>query len=231
MVIKREVLWKCQHCHKKFQREKAFLNHKCKLMIREEELRTPIGQAAWRFYQDWIRMLHKRVPDDRAFLKSHYYLSFIKFAKFVKHINLPTPVKFIKLMVTEKYDPTMWLMDEVYAIYMEYLDTGQSSIEHFNITIATLDKKAQEYNCYFDEIFNYISASEVIELLKQRRLSPLVLLSSTKFSKFLVDTSKKNFEQYIILERLIRPIYWKEQYGKHKNLFESMKRNVAKVEL
>lgn len=231
MAIRREALWKCQYCHKKFQQERAFLNHKCKLMIREEELRTLTGQTAWHFYQDWMRMQRKRVPDDRAFLKSHYYLSFMKFADFVKQTDLPTPQKFIKLMISEKYDPTMWLMDEVYVIYMEYLDKYRSPSEHFNITITTLDKKAEEHNCYFDEIFNHINASEVIELLRQRKLSPLVLLSSSKFSQFLFTTSKKNIEQFIILERLIRPAYWQEQFKNHENLFKSMKRNVAKVEL
>lgn len=230
-MIKNEALYKCGYCGKKYKREKLFLQHKCKQMIRDEQLRTPIGQAAWRFYQDWMRFQRKRAGDDRMFLNSRYFPAFIKFATFVKQTDLPTPKKFIKLMVTENYQPTMWLIDEVYAIYMEHLDKSRSCNEQLDITLTTLDKVAEAYDCDISEVFDHVSGSEVIELLKQRKLSPFVLIASKKFNNFLVHVSDNNTEQFIILERLIRANHWLSYIHSHTTNFNKVKGYVAKVDL
>lgn len=226
-----EAVYKCSYCGKRYQREDAFIKHKCKQMIREEGLRTPVGQAAWRFYQDWMRFQHKRVPDDRTFLNSRYYNSFMKFANFVKQTDLPTPEKFIKLMIKENYHPPMWLIDEIYVIYLEHLDKTRSPSDHVTITFHTLAKISDEYGCNISKIFEEISSSQLIELIKQRKLSPFVLLASKKFSRFLVKTSKENKEQFIILTRLIRVDHWKKYIERHKKMFDTIKRHVTEMDL
>lgn len=226
-----EAVYKCNYCGKRYQRERAFIDHRCKQMIREEELRTLIGQAAWRFYQDWMRFQRKRVPDDRAFLNSRFYNSFMKFAKFVKQTDLPTPEKFIKLMIQENYHPPMWLIDEVYVIYLEYLDRTRTPSDHATITFQTLFKVSNTLECDISEVFDEISSSQIIELIKQRKLSPFVLLASKKFNQFIVKTSKENKEQFIILTNLIRFNHWKKYIECHQKAFESIKRHVAEMEL
>lgn len=229
--MRHEAVYKCSYCGKRYQREDAFINHKCKQMIKEEELRTPLGQSAWHFYQDWMRFQRKRVPDDRTFLKSRYYNSFMRFAEFVKQTDLPTPEKFIKLMVQENYHPTMWLIDDVYVIYLEHLDRFRTPSDHATITFRTLFKASNEHDCDISQIFEEISSSQVIELIKQRKLSPFVLLASKKFNQFILKISNENKEQYIILTRLIRFNHWKKYIERHKKSFEQIKRHVAEMDL
>lgn len=226
-----EAVYKCSYCGKRYKREDAFINHKCKQMIREEELRTPLGQAAWRLYQNWMRFQHKRVPDDRTFLKSKYYNSFMKFVEFVRQTDLPTPEKFIKLMIQENYPPTMWLIDEVYVNYLEYLDKTRTPSDHATITFQTLSKASDDFDCDISQIFEEIPSSQVIELIKQRKLSPFVLLASKKFNQFIVKTSTENKEQYIILTHLIRVNHWKKYVERHKKSFGQIKRYVAEMDL
>ena len=230
-MTKDEALYQCHYCGKKYKREEAFIKHKCKTMEREETLRTPSGQAAWHFYQDWMRLQHKRVPDDRAFLKSRFYESFNRFAKFVKKVDLPTPQTFLKLMVQKDYPPYMWLMDEVYTEYMEYLYYKIPPQQHADITVDTLLKIADAAECDVSEVFDILNPSEVIEFVKQRKLSPWILLNSSKFFQFLVGTKKKNAEQYIILETMIRPKYWATRFQKRPDIVKFMKKVVAGLEL
>ena len=230
-MTKDEALYQCHYCNKKYKTETRFLQHRCKMMDREEALRTPEGQAAWSYYQDWLRLQHRRVPDDRAFLKSRYYESLNRFAKFVKKVDLPTPQTFIKLMVQRDYPPTMWLIDEVYTEYMEHLYYKIPPQQHAEITTETLLKIADAADCDVSEVFDILNPSEMIEFVKQRKLSPWILLNSSKFFKFLVETKKENVEQYIILESLIRPKYWAKRFEKRPDIVEFMKKIVAGLEL
>lgn len=228
---KEEAPYQCHYCNKRFQRESSFIKHKCKQMEREEKLRTALGQAAWHYYQSWMRLQRKRVPDDRAFLKSRYYLSFNRFAEFVKKLNLPTPENFIKLMVENDYPPTLWTRDEVYAMYMEHLDRSVSPRELADITAQTLDKLADALECDISEVFDLLNPSEVIELIKQRKLSPWLLLNSPKFFKFLQKVSEENKDQFIVLEAIIRPKYWGAQFQKKPKVVQFMKDLVVGLDL
>ena len=223
--------YQCHLCHKKYQQERAFIQHKCTQMKREEELRTPIGQAAWHYYQDWMRLQRKRVPDDRTFLKSYHYRSFNKFAEFVKKLKLPSPQLFIKLMIARTYMPSMWCSDEVYAIYMEHLDRNGSPKEHVDITIDTLCKIADDKNCEVNEVFEILTSGEIIQLIKQRKLSPWMLINSKQFWQFVLATQKKAPEHYIILGSIIRTDFWTKRFAEHPQAVESIKKIIAGLEL
>lgn len=201
------------------------------MMVREERLRTSIGQAAWQFYQDWFRYQRKRVPDDRAFLKSQYFESFIRFAEFVRNTSLPSPDIFVKLMIEKNYTPTMWLIDSVYAQYMEHLELRASPQVHAEITVETLMAIADAAECDVSEVFDVMTGSEVIELVRQRKLSPWVLLLSDKFKEFLINLHKKNREQYIVLESLIRYQHWMKRFEKRPDDVRYMKKIVAELGL
>ena len=227
----KDTPYQCHLCHKRYQQERAFIQHRCDQMKREEELRTPLGQAAWQYYQDWMRLQRRRVPDDRAFLKSKYYRSFNNFAKFVKTLELPSPQTFIKLMIDQTYTPTMWCMDEVYVIYMEHLDRNGSPKTHVDITYNTLCKFADDRKCKENEIFETLTSGEIIQLIKQRKLSPWMLIKSDKFWQFVLSVREKSPEHFIILESIIRVDYWKTRFAEHPQAVESIKKIIAGLEL
>ena len=227
--MKDDSPYQCHYCGKRFKFEQRFIKHKCKAMLREENLRTPLGQAAWSFYQDWMKFQRKRVPDEKTFLKSNYHESFNRFAAHVKKLNLPNPHTFIKLMIQRDFPPTMWTRDETYAIYMEHLDRVISPVEHAHITTDTLLRLADIFECKEGDIFDQLGASDVIELIKERKVSPWLLLHSPKFMIFFRD--KTNPEQKIVLESLIRPKYWATQFQKKPNAVKMMKEIVKEMDL
>jgi hypothetical protein len=223
--------YQCHYCHKKYRSERSFIKHKCKMMVRDDNLRTSNGQSAWLFYQQWMRLQRKRVPDDRTFLKSQYYQSFNKFAVFVKKLNLSSPDIYIKIMIDLNYPPTMWTMDEVYVKYLEHLDRKISPIDHAKITAQTLDELADIFECSVNEVFEHLNGNETIELIRQRKLTPWILLHSSKFFQHLKKINDENKEQFIILETIIRPKYWAIQFQKKPNVVKFMKEIVTGLEI
>ena len=221
--------FECHFCGTRFKSEERFLKHRCKQMIRDEEFKTPIGQAGWLYYQEWMKAHHRRVPQSQSFFHSKFYTSFIKFAKFVKRLNMPEPKMFIWLMKERDIHPTIWCTDQAYSLYLEFLDRKGDPFKHAEITINTLFDIAEAANCEVGEVFNVMTSNEVIQFLRERQLSPWILLNSKKFMEFFV--SKVTSEEKIIIESIIRPSYWSEKFQKCPDVVTRMREYVTELSL
>lgn len=221
--------FECSFCGKGFVSEDRFLKHRCKQMIREEEFKTPIGQAAWLYYQKWMKEHHRQVPKSASFLHSKFYSSFHRFAQFVKRVSMPDVDAFIKLMVTRDIHPSIWNTDDAYALYLEYLDRRGDPTKHAEITINTLFDIADAAQCQVGDVFDVLTPPEVIQLLRERRLSPWILLNSKKFMQFYV--SRVSAEERIMMESIIRPTYWAEKFKKHPEMLKNMKTYVMELKM
>jgi hypothetical protein len=197
-------------------------------MIRKEEMETPVGQAAWFHYQAWMRAQHHLIPHIKSFLHSKYYQPFMRFAKFAKQVRIPDPDLYIQQMVNLDMQPMLWTNDQVYVAFLEYMDRKVPANKNAQITINTLFDFAAALNCEIDDIFNHIDANEVIQLMRQRKLSPWLLLHSDKFKQFYVKLPK---EQKIVLETIIRPKYWGEKLKDNPETVEQIKKFVQELNL
>lgn len=222
----KEANFKCNHCGHLFVFEDRLLRHRCKQMIRKEEMETPIGQAAWFHYQTWMRAQHHLIPHIKSFLHSKYYQSFIRFAKFAKQVRIPDPDLYIQQMVNLDMQPLLWTNDQVYATFIEYMDKKVPANKNAQITINTLFDFAAALNCEIYEVFNHIDPNECIQLIRQRKLSPWLLLKSSKFFTFLGKLSQ---DQKIVMETIIRPKYWSEKLNSNPEIVEQMKKFVKEL--
>jgi hypothetical protein len=209
----KQANFRCNHCGHSFVYEDRLLRHKCKQMIRKEEFETPLGQAAWIYYQTWMKTNHKLVPPVKSFLHSKYYGAFMRFAKFVKDVRIPDPELYIRLMSQLDILPAMFTMDEIYVAYIEHLDKRVPPIKNAKITIETLFNIAEDNGVDISNVFDCIDPNELIQLLRQRKLSPWLLLRSSKFKNML--RTRMSRDQLIVLETIIRPKVWGENLKKH----------------
>jgi len=221
--------YECKFCGKRFVHEARYFAHRCKQMIRDEEFRTPIGQAAWILYQKWMKAYRRIVPPAKTFLHSKKYTSFIKFAKFVQKTHIPDTDSFIWLMREKDIDPTIWSNDQVYSMYIEFLDRRAKPTKQAEITVNTVFKIADAADVEPGEVFDILEPNEVIELFRRRQFSPWLLLHSSKFKQFFID--RLNQEQKLILETIIRPKYWGEKFQKYPEDVENMKKYVKELNL
>lgn len=190
-------------------------------------MQTPAGQTALSFYQTWNKCCHRHI-NPTSFLASKYFVTFIKFAKFVQKIQLPEPDMFIKLMVKRDLPPTLWTSDQVYAIYMEYLDKQLTPAQHAKITINTLFRLADAHEVGVGDVFKVIHCNEVIALIRERQLSPWILLFSKQFKELLISAAP---EQRVILETIIRADHWIEKFKQQPEIVEQMKKYAKELDI
>lgn len=221
--------YECNFCGAKFKLEDRFMAHRCKQMIRDEEIRTPLGQAAWSYYQRWLKLQRRAVPKLETFLTSRYYATFIKFAKFAKKVGLPDHELFIKRMVELDMTPMLWCHNDVYTDYIQYLDRRADPKKAAQNTINYMFKIAESLDVDVSDIFDHLTPDDIIQMLHRRQLSPWILLHSPKFKKFLIE--KSNEEQRIVMTSIINPQYWADQKAKHPKVVAQMKKYVRELNL
>lgn len=221
--------FECKFCGQRFKLEPRFMSHRCKQMIRDEQIRTPLGQAAWSYYQKWMKSYRRAVPSIETFLTSNYYTTFIKFAQFAQKVGLPDVDTFIWYMREKEIPPVIWINNEIYASYIEFIDKKSDPHQQAQHTIEYLFKIADEFQVDVSEIFDYLEPNEVILMLHRRQISPWILLSSSKFKHFLIN--KTTDQEKIAMQAIIRPEYWAEKRSQNPEIVAQMKKYVCELAL
>ena len=181
-----KVNWTCEYCNHPFATETGFMNHRCRGREKLEELKSPIGQAAYAYYTEWMKMNKRSVPSIETFSESKLYSSFIKFAQWVVKVRLPNTTGFIRAMVMNgKISPTLWCRDNVYAMYMEGYDNVVHPTVQFLDTHENLIAMAKLYPVPVQDVFIMLGVDGVLEFVQQRKLSPWFLIASQVFRTWL----------------------------------------------
>lgn len=185
---RRKVVWNCEFCTHDFASERTFMKHRCRERERIEELRGPIGQSAYAFYSDWMRLNKRSVPTIETFATSILYTAFIKFANHVRRVNMPNPPGFVKAMVENgNVQPVLWCRDNVYAMYLQGYDKIVSPTTQFVNSIDVIMELAKDYECTPQLVFEQIGVEKILDLVQKRKLSPWFLVSSGAFRAYMAS--------------------------------------------
>lgn len=210
-------VWKCDFCGKAFKFEKVFMKHVCPEKARIDEMKTPIGQAAYAFYSDWMKTSRRSVPPIETFIHSSFYTTFIKFARHVKRVNMPAPQNFIRLMVNEQIAPSLWCRDNVYAMYMKTFDEAVPPEEQFIQSVEFLLTFADQEKIDAKDAFATMGIEKFLLMVQRRKLSPWFLAASSVFRnwiKQLDSTESSVVEDSVKVGALMIRISSNEQHSK-----------------
>lgn len=206
----RKVTWKCGFCGHDFASERTFMNHFCREKQRHEELRSPIGQAAYAHYSHWMKCQRHSVPGIETFGQSKFYSAFLKFAEFAAKVRLPNVNRFIELMVENgKVPPVLWCRDAVYSVYLKAYDAAVSPITQFTEGLQLLEELALELKVPLKDIFPAIGVDSLEDLIARRKLTFWLLMASGQFRAYLLALPQDDKERLqnalnsgAVLERL-----------------------------
>ena len=183
----KRAVWKCNFCGHDFVMETMFMRHSCKEKQRHEELRSPIGQAAFAYYQEWMRLKKLSVPPIETFAESKFYSTFVKFARHVTKVHIPNVKQFIRLMVENgDVHPQLWCRDNIYSMYLKVYDAAVDPTAQFMSSLEELEQLAFELKVDLPDVFPAIGVDTLEDLIKKRKLSHWFLLASTKFRSYLL---------------------------------------------
>lgn len=213
--------WSCHFCNKRFKSELLFMKHECKEKRRRMELQTPLGQAAFGYYNEWFRLRKFSTQSSSAFLESKYYLQFMRFAKKVQDANIANPNKFIQLMVeAENLPPAIWVTPGAYNIYQEWVVGKADPLEMVAESISYLQDISTKEEAPIETIFTHLGTQRIISLVRQNRLSPWFLFCSKKFGEALHSMPPDERKSF---GNVINASFWAEKFKKNKSVVEDIK--------
>lgn len=219
--------YECSFCNKEFKREKSFLDHTCEQRQRHEMLRTDLTtKNAFRFYEMWMRIQKRSVQSPASFLKSKNFKAFVDFASFVKKVRLVDTETYIRMMVNKRIQPSYWVSNKCFSMYLTYIDHKKTPMQHAKITINTLLNIAEAAECDISDVFTVLTPHETMFLIQQRKLSPWLLLRSKKFKSMILMLDD---DERCKIEELLQPEKWIIKFQQHENAANTMKKLVTEL--
>ena len=190
----------CHFCSKRFKSETLFMKHHCDQKRKQQELHSPLGQAALSYYRAWMRAKGFRDQPASAFVDSKFYRAFIKFAQLVQDASIAQPEKYVQLMVEGTIQPALWCNPAAYRIYLNWYDHQQDPLEQVQASISVLLDLAEKEGVDYRTIFKHLGSQRALQLITQRKLSPWFLFHSATFSALLKSLEKE--ERHAFHQRL-----------------------------
>lgn len=220
--------WHCHYCNRRFKGENVFLKHYCEPKRRAAELLSPLGQAAFGYYREWMRLKKFSVQGSAAFVESKYYRSFINFAQMIINAGIARPDKYIELMVAGDILPILWCRESAYAVYLQWNDKLSDPIEQVQSSVNCLLDICEKETVQLEDVFKHLGVQQILSLVRQRQLSPWLLFNSAKFGIVL-----KTFDQsqLIVFNNLINSEYWANKFQTELGTVSTIKNIVKEIGL
>ena len=201
---------KCTYCGKEFTRERTLQVHMCEPKRRHLQKNEKWVQNAFivfqRFYQIHQHNTKEKTYDE--FCKSSYYNAFVKFGRFMMHINPLYPEKYFDYVILSKIKLDHWARDDLYETYLIDTLKAEPVESALQRSIATMMDWAQEQNAQWSDYFRLVNTNRAVQHIQQGKVSPWLLLGCSAGKKMLQSF---NDEQLQMTAKFISPEFWTQR--------------------
>ena len=198
---------KCPYCGKEFTRERTLQVHMCEPKRRHLQKNEKWVQNAFivfqRFYQIHQPGGKEKTYDD--FCKSPYYNAFVKFGRYMMHIQPLYPEKYIDYVILSRIKLDHWARDTMYETYLVDTLKAEPVESALQRSIATMMDWATEQNAQWSDYFRLVNTNRAVAHIQQGKISPWLLLGCNAGKRMLKSF---NDEQLQMIERFINPSFW-----------------------
>jgi len=202
---------KCTYCGKTFAKERTLQVHLCepkrRYLQRDEKWVVNAFMVFQRFYEVHQHNSKPRTYED--FCDSAYYNAFVKFGRYIMHINPLYPDKYIDYVLHSKIKLDHWARDDLYEAYLIDALKGEPVEAALQRSIATMMDWAVEQNAQWSDYFRLVNTNRAVQHIQQGKISPWLLLGCNAGKKMLKSFSD---EQLQMTQRFINPEYWANKF-------------------
>lgn len=207
---------KCKWCNKSFTTEKTIANHLCPKKKRYAEKDTKIFKYGLYIFRQFYKLTTntKNEKTEEEFIKSSYYIDFIKFSRYVIQLQPVYPDKFIHYVIRNGTKLKDWTSNKIYESYLIGIMKTETPDIAFERSIVSMNAWAEEERESYVDFFKKVAVIEAVELIKTGKISPWVL--------FLSESAELLFErfdetQYDIIKNILNPDDWKKRINGNKD--------------
>lgn len=225
--------WYCGYCKRKMTNESTFMRHHCPQKKKAQDFTSPTGQAAFGYYNTWMKLKKHSAQNGTTFQESKFFNSFMRFAEMVISANIAKPDKYIELMRASDIDPTLWCRASAYSVYLATIDKLTDPIEDVQDSLVYLMQLAEKEgivdndgNPDISKIVEHLGDQRMISLVRQKRISPWLIFNA---KTFVSTINKLEPEQRKLLNTIVNADYLVEQFQKNLEVLKKIREIISDV--
>ena len=221
----------CTYCGKFFTHERTLQVHVCEPKRRHLQQNEKWVQNGFMVFQRFYEIHQHNVKPKtyEEFCKSAYYNAFIKFGRFIMHINPLYPEKYTDYVILSKVKLDFWARDDLYEAYLVDTLKAEPVEAALRRSIATMMDWAEEQNVQWSDYFRLVNTPRAVEHIRQGKISAWILLGCSAGKKML---NLFTDEQLQMIQRYINPEFWSNKFKSYPadHLFVQETAKEARIE-
>lgn len=207
----------CDFCKRVFLRESTVMNHICenkRRWLEKDNQGNRIGFQSWlQFYKK--NTAGKKNRTNEEFIRSAYYIAFVKFGNYCVNINAINISRFVDWLLKNQIKIDNWCADSTYTKYLiEYL-RHEDPFDAIHRGVANCIKMAEDANIQPYDMLRYGNVNKICYAITTGKISPWMLYQSESGTKFL-DTLNEGHIKMII--DYINPEQWAIKFKRDATL-------------
>lgn len=221
---------KCDHCGRTFIRSSTLLKHICEQKRRWMDKDTPssrIGYSAWLQFYAQCQPTRKK-KDHLAFIKSPYYIAFVKFGSYCVDIKAISVQSYVEYLLKNNVQIDNWTSDRVYTKYLLEFLKQENCMDAVKRSIEHLLELANDENISLSDSFKYLNSNKLCQLIVNGKISPWILYQSKTGVEFL---AKLNSDQTTLIFDYIDPERWNIKFKRDSDSVAEVKNLLKNIPL
>ena len=211
--MKREHV--CKFCKKAFSSEKVLSSHMCVNKKRFMEKDSMASRMGFRVFQRFYKLttISKTDKTFEDFILSKYYMSFVKFGRYLIENPPPSIELYIDFVINNSIKMKDWTSPTVYDAFIIDWTRKESADIAIERSIKSMSEWCQENNKDIADFFTCVSPNLASMLIRNGRISPWVIYMANSAECLL---SRMNEEHVNIIKDIIDPKFWNSTIRKRK---------------
>jgi hypothetical protein len=216
----------CTFCNREFARESTELKHICEQKRRyldKDKHGNRIGFQSWvEFYKKNTSAKKTKTYDE--FIRSAYYIAFIKFGNYCVNVNVLNVSRFTDWLLKNQIKIDNWCSDTTYSKYLyEYLRV-EDAMDAIARSIETCVMKAQEEGILGQDYLRFGNSNKICYAITTGKISPWMLYCSNSGIR-LLETLNPN--QVTMINDYINPEQWALKFHREPDLKQQITDTLA----
>ena len=162
----------------------------------------------------------KKVKPYEEFIKSPYYIAFIKFGIYCIDVNCLNPSRFIDWLIKNQVRIDDWCSDQIYTKFLCEHVRIEDPLDAIARSIETATILGEESNIKYNDVLRYVNTNKICYLITTGKISPWMLYQSVSGIEFL---NKLSADQQNLIMDYINPELWAIKFKREPEVITQVK--------
>lgn len=212
----------CEFCGRTFLRESTVFNHICESKRRwqdKDKQGNRIGFQSWlQFYTKNTATKKKR--DYTDFIKSSYYIAFVKFGTYCADVNVVNVSRYIDWLLNNKIKIDNWNSDTNYTKFLVSYLREEDAMDAIARSLETLINMSPIEKISTKDILRYGNRNRICYAITTGKISPWILYQSESGKQFLDELDETQVKMIV---DYINPELWAVKFKRNPEVVKQVK--------